>query len=178
MTSRLKVMIGVLIVTSSYLFYDMSQGSSSKKPVKTEPATQVESPPVQTIAKRPGGLSRPRQSRTIPVNAGISISASWGRNPFKRGEVEIATSPVTLVKEIFTPESREQPAITSVPAFSESPDLSVSAITMGDQGARALINGRVRKVGDVVEGMMIINITGETVTLKGGGRTLILEVGS
>lgn len=175
MPTRLKVMIGALIATSAFLFYDMSQKSSPGKPDKTARTTQVKSTPVQTTAKRQSVSSKPRQSGSIPVNAGIFVSNSWGRNPFKRGQVEVATTPVA---EITIPETREQPVITTVQSSYDSPDIKVSAITMGNQGARALINGRIRKVGDVVDGMMIIDITGETVTLKGGGRTLILEVGS
>jgi len=168
-------MIGVLIVTSSYLIYDISQRDSDNKPKEPSPTTPVAATPVETQSKKSSITPNPRQTKSIPINAGISVSTNWGRNPFKRGKVELAMTPTP---EDTSPGTEENPLIRAVQTTSEQPDLKVSVITLGNQGARALINGRVRKVGDVVEGMMIIDITGETVTLKGGGRTLILEVGS
>ena len=75
--------------------------------------------------------------------------------------------------DVPKPASREP-----IPQVYSKPDLTVSIITWSPSGARALINGRIFRKGDVVEGMMIVEISKNSVTLKGNGRTLTLEVGS
>lgn len=167
-TTRLKVLTAILIASLSFLIYDTYQRSSAaNKPTVT--ATGAPSPTTQTGSLKPETKPEAPPSRTATMAGMMPTEMGWGRNPFFSATTEEVITSIEV--------SGEGPKITEVRSFNVS-ELNVSAITWTPGGARALINGKVLGIGDIVESMMIIEIDEQSVTLRGGGRTLTLEVGS
>lgn len=73
------------------------------------------------------------------------LALDFGRNPFYRGEPAAATAPV-----------------------SNAPVFRVSAISQRGSSAFAVVNGKVVKAGDTVEGFLVKDISNGKVTLSQG----------
>jgi hypothetical protein len=92
----------------------------------------------------------------------------------------------------------ETPAAASPPAFAAIPEpevwggdpfvrdwmltnelanLSLKAITLGGDGAYALINDQILEEGDIISGKRIVSIHPDNVMLEQGGRTFTLLLG-
>lgn len=167
-TTRVKVLAGILVASLLFLIYDTVQRSSQNK----QPGT-AQAPVTQTVATPPA----PRQARAPAPSSPRRLASTtnplegWGRNPFlpPASEDEVEPAVGTMAEKPGTAQPEKTFAI---------PELRVSAITWTSGQARALINGRILGVGDVIEGMLIMEIEEAAVTLRGGGRTLTLEVGT
>ena len=167
----MKALSGILVVSLLFLIYDTYQRSSAKTNSES-PQSQVSQP----VATPPGRPEVGTQRNLIPSSPTVLASAvnpieGWGRNPFLRLVTEEKINPVaeTMI---------ERPSISPPGRTFTIPELKVSALTWTSGEARALINGRIFEVGDVIEGMLIMEIDEASVTLRGGGRTLTLEVGT
>lgn len=170
-TTRVKFLAGILAVSLLFLVYDTYQRSSAKKNSET-PQSQVS----ETVVAPPERREVPTQRNLSPsstrVLAGlVNPTEGWGRNPFV---IPVSEEKVGLVAEAII----EKPSSVLPEKTFTIPELRVSAITWTTGQARALINGKILGVGDVIEGMLIMDIDEAAVTLRGGGRTLTLEVGT
>ncbi len=111
----------------------------------------------------------------------LTYFAIMGRINEIREEVERKASEETKVVRIEEPKPPEpspppEPEpIKIVPIIKEEP-LSVTGILLGEKRAAAIINGRILRVGDTVEGKTIIAIEKDRVILKKGSEKHILKI--
>ncbi|MEE9166610.1 MAG: hypothetical protein V3U24_03990 [Candidatus Neomarinimicrobiota bacterium] len=171
LTTRVKFLAGVLALSVLFLIYDTFQRSSAK-PKSATPQSQVSMPEVAPPESPESGTRR----NVIPSSArvfagGMNPLEGWGRNPFLKPVAADMTKPVA---EAITEKLAALPPEMTFTV----PELTVSAITWASGQAKALINGRILGVGDVIEGMLIMDIEEASVTFRGGGKTLTLEVGT
>ncbi len=77
----------------------------------------------------------------------------WGNDPFYRTRLTPTTTPAN-----------------------DAVALRLLGILYREVGAQALINGRIIKEGDIVDGYRVTAITRDFVTMQGAGRTIELRV--
>ena len=76
-------------------------------------------------------------------------SAKWRRDPFSGGNA----------KNAKVPAGRIQPGLKTAASINANPELTVQGIMQADNAFHALINGRVVKAGDKLDGVTIKEIS-------------------
>ena len=114
------------------------------------------------------------------IGVGIYLSINPPANMFQK------TTPPQTIKEVIVPSpvavavpaptvAPQQQATTNLPPQGDQP-LVLSGIALGGPQNTALINGRMYKVGDTVQGKTIVNITADNVELTEDGKTITLTI--
>ncbi len=99
--------------------------------------------------------------RAIPLKSGISYEAGKLRDPFK-----------SLVKpELLVSSGQDGAVVTEVTA----PSLKIKGVFWGGDFPQAIINDKVVKVGDTIEGAQILSIDKNSVSVFFVNRQFILS---
>jgi hypothetical protein len=124
------------------------------------PASQSEekSEPVPA-SKEAGAASAPQSLSDVNLSflKQRKGSMDWGRDPFVLPSPSVAGEPHQVANEMDRP-------------------FSLSAIIYNNGTGAAIINGRIVRTGDQIEGMEVSEVHSDRVLLKEGLRNLVLKV--
>lgn len=147
---RTIILVGLTLLASAYLLYNLTMSGKPSRPRhKATNSPEVARALEKVSAAKPAAPSGRRLAPPPPPDT------PWGRDPFAIGENRLPHSP--------------KPAVQ----FS---GFKVSGVVWGPQGYRALINDRVVRPGDQVDGARIVRITAEGVELEKDGETRFLPL--
>jgi len=90
------------------------------------------------------------------------------RDPFSSVIPEIAVEPIEIKEEPV----EEITEITEIPV--SLPEFNVQAVVWGSPVSQAIINEKILRIGDVIDGAKITNITREGINIIYKGRTFNL----
>lgn len=94
------------------------------------------------------------------------------------GKAEAAGTETPAVAAIPDPEVwGSDPFVRDWMLTNELANLYLKAITIGGEGAYALINDQILEEGDIINGKQIVSIQPDNVMLEQGGRTFTLLLG-
>ncbi len=112
-------------------------------------AKAAEPPPAPAESAAGGGKPEAAPAASLPAVAIAPEPEFWGSDPFVRDWM--------LTNELA--------------------NLYLKAITIGGDGAYALINDQILEEGDIISGKQIVSIQPDNVMLEQGGRTFTLLLG-
>lgn len=158
------VVIGIFVITGTAMF----QLSSLKRPAQgtaTPPRVVPGSQPSAGSAVPSPGVGEQPEPRRIPVASNlISIPPrGWGRDPLLTME-EIAA--------LNRPEEQPPVAVAPEPPKPEPfPEITLTGIISNPNGAVAIIDSQVVRVGDHIKSETVKEIKPGSVVLESGGKT-------
>lgn len=165
LTNKQKLLLGVVGVGGIAVFTDQlllaPSASSAAMPVESMPAAPVAPTPVAGTTARPDP-SAPQDLRHLLADASASLASfDQVRDAFYREPPP-------------TPENPKPPVDTDVP--SQPIGISLTSVLVGSNGSVAVINGRMYRVGHVVQEYTIVAIDQFEVTLERDGERVTVRV--
>lgn len=152
---RTLILLAVTILAALVLGYNLLFGKKGPRPGK-------KSSNVPTVAEVLAARPSPSRSPGMPAGTPTRRLAPppppnqpWGRDPFAIQESRLPATPKAVVQ------------------FS---GFKITGVVWGPEGYRALVNDRVVRVGDQVDGARIVRITKKGVEILKDGETLFLTL--
>jgi hypothetical protein len=125
----------------------------------------------------PGGAAR---EAGVPVRIEVPVVALKSIPPVPKALEEVPEPPRTMLRNIFAPgkepSAGTEPSLVPVQPPKPIPSLTLTGTIVGGKIPLAFINGRTLRLGEKIEGLQIITITREQVTLTGEGQKVLLNV--
>ncbi len=174
MRQRLIVLIGILIVVL-VLFTILRPKPKSKaatiareiKPkVKQETLAPLPSREIKEEIKKESIVSLPVKKETLTIAKPLAKKETLGLKPITTQEVMEDTE-----------KWGEDPFVRDFSYLAEMKSLVVSAITISENEAYAIINNQIVHVGDVVDGKKVVAIEKDRVVVEKGGKRFTIFLG-
>ncbi len=106
---------------------------------------------------------------TLPEQLAVLPAGAWGRNPFLTPEEIAALAPQPLIPEII---NLPEPILAPLPEqVRVLPQYTVSVIVAGEEGAWAVVDSRVVRLGDRLGEETVSQINDQGVVLERAGET-------
>lgn len=167
LTNKQKLLLGVIgvgggAVVADQLLLAPSASSAAAMPVESAPAAPVAPRTVATTSAKPDQSTGP-DLRDLLADASISLASLEGvRDAFHREPPPIPEDPkATAIGE----RKARQPT-----------GISLTSVLVGANGSVAVINGRMYRVGHVVDQYTIVAIDEFEVTLERDGERVTIRV--
>ncbi len=151
---RKKMMYGILVVAVIWGAWNLAQPRRASRTVETQPVAQEIAVQEVTVEAQP----------TIDMAA--KRSEPWGRDPFTG----------KLAKSSPPRESNGSPSRTSEVGTKSSKGWSLTGIIDNGTTPFAFINGKMVKVGDLIDQARVVSIEKQKVTLSLNGSQFALKV--
>jgi hypothetical protein len=90
----------------------------------------------------------------LSTRSRLALSDEWGRDPFARGGESAKSMPSEVI-----------------------PSFRVTAVSIGEGKAMAVINGKMIGQGDAIQGWRVTAISNAGVVLESNGRKITLKIG-
>lgn len=151
---RTIILVGLTLLASAYLLYDFTMSGKPSRPRhKATNSPEVARALEAVAAAKPAAAPAATSGRRLAPPP--LPDTPWGRDPFVIGENRLPHRPKTAV---------------------EFSGFKVSGVVWGPQGYRALVNDRVVRAGDQVDGARVVQITSEGVELEKDGETRLFPL--
>lgn len=162
---RTKILLGVTLVAALFLAFDfLSRGKAPRSPGKAADAPAV------------AGPAEPKPSPNPSAVPGVTPAATPAPNV-------AAAPPLAPPPPADQPWGKRDPFETEAKRLPQGPKgadqfsgYKLTGIVCSPQGCKAVINDRVGRVGDQVEGARIVKITKTGVELEKNGETRFFPV--
>lgn len=151
---RKRLMYGILVVAVIWGAWNLSQPRRTSRPAETAPATQEVVIQEATAEAQPG------------VDVAAKRSEPWGRDPFT-GKLARPSSPR---------ESNSTGSSTGENGAKSGKGWSLTGIIDNGTMPFAFINGKMVKVGDLIDQARVVSIEKQKVTLSLNGSQFALKV--
>lgn len=151
---RKKMMYGILVVAVIWGAWNLSQPRRTSRPVETPTVAQESAVQEATVETQPG------------IDVAAKRSEPWGRDPFT-GKLARASSPR---------QSNNAVSRTGEVATSWNKGWSLTGIIDNGTMPFAFINGKMVKVGDLIDQARVVSIEKQKVTLSLNGSQFALKV--
>ncbi len=152
---RTMILLGLTIVAGVYLIFDLTSSSKAPRPPRKAP------PAPPAVARALEAVPTPTPGATPTASPGRRLAPPpppdqpWGRDPFAIDGNRLPHGPE--VADQFS-------------------GFNIAGIVRGPHGYQAIINDRVVRPGDQVDGARVVRITSEGIELEKDGETRFLPL--